>query len=261
MKLKTNICKICKKEKLIDEFYFRDNGKRIHSECKCCTKKKLGIKNIDKYNIAEKNKKLGLRRCSSCKKLIDIKKFQKRKNNNRNSICNFCMQKRTKKYINKQRKEVGNFYAKQFAITNYKIKDKKNIPKEIIEIAKEHIKIKRAILYKIDGKEFKTKTSFAKYVSNKYKSPFSGIFYRLKNGASLNDCCMPEKEYRSKRSKGKIKVTDLVTKQIFVFEKQTSLDLRRMFSGSCITRCIKYKKPTQPIKYSKYKNPCKIERI
>ena len=85
---------------------------------------------------------------------------------------------------------------------------------------------------------------------------------RISEGKTEDQCKLTESEMRSLAyTKGKVKVTDSITGEVFEFNNTSDPNLRKMFSTSAITRCILTGELTKVTSLSKYKNPCSISRI
>lgn len=83
-----------------------------------------------------------------------------------------------------------------------------------------------------------------------------------------NHCWCPEcnidsrlESNKRKLSKGKIKVTDLVTNEIFIFDSLADKKLLKMLSHTLIKKALKTDGITKIHYRCRYKNPCKVERI
>jgi len=175
--------------------------------------------------------------------------------------CKDCNHKLHKEFINKQWVKVGDFICRQYAKRVYGINklDTDGYAKIRAEILK-----KREAKYFLDDQEFVTLESFAKYVQEGYGLPYFGTVKRIQSGYTEVECTIPEKEIRSIKSgtnKGKIKVTDTVTQEVFIFRNSTEKKLLEMFCGTTIIRGINTKQPVGGNTNGKYKNPCLIERL
>lgn len=262
-KEKTRTCNRCWKTQPIKEFYIRNKatGARRLS-CRDCLIKQQGCIEVGKLRFAKKIANKGFRRCSDCKQILPLTKFNRQKNvyKGRQHVCYDCMHKRVKEYVNKQKKEIGDFYIRQYGllkgITKFTKKIKAQLKEEIIK--------RRSAKYFIDGQEFVTLADFARYIENKYGLPVTTTEKRIQDGKTEEECKLSEHEMRKKYSgtiKGKVVVTDTVTGEVFEFNNTKDENLFKMFSLSTITRCIKTGEKTKTAKNSKYSNPCFIKRI
>lgn len=110
----------------------------------------------------------------------------------------------------------------------------------------------------------KTKNSFAGYFTN--CKPCDKEYYIKKHcaeqGINRNDYKEIKFSNRSKvHTKGQIRVTDLKTSEVFLFKNTKEKELLKMFSERTIWVAIKNGGLTKTSHNSKYKNPCKIERL
>lgn len=256
-------CNCCGKILPIDEFYVKDRhtGRRS-KKCKDCQMKQMGVIELGKQRYADKILSKGFRRCSVCKEIKPLYKFTKSKTgyggyaNN----CYSCSQSLHHKYIIEQNRNIGDHYVSQYVLRKYGIKqlsdtDLDKYRNEIIQ--------KRQPRYAFDDKTFATPSMLAKYLFKKYKIPRTRSIKRLQGGCSPEECLISESKWRSfSITKGKIRVTDVVTGDIMYFKSTRDEGLLSMFSSDCVSRCVLAGGGTSRVtKLSKYKNPCKIERI
>lgn len=86
-------------------------------------------------------------------------------------------------------------------------------------------------------------------------------------GYTCRECVIKEKQKRyfevnERKRNLKIRVEDLVTKNIYIFKNTTDEDLKKMFSRPTLRKVINELKGNYtPYKNSRYKNPCKITHI
>jgi len=257
-------CKNCGKEQPICEFYVKDKSTgRRSNKCRDCEIKAAGVVEIGRNRFAKKILKKKFRKCSICKNIMPIFDFIPSKNKydyGFTHTCKECNHKLHKEFINKQWVKVGDFICRQYAKRVYGINklDADGYAKIRAEILK-----KREAKYFLDDQEFVTLESFAKYVQEGYGLPYFRTVKRIQSGYSEIECTIPEKEIRSLKSgtnKGKIKVTDTITKEVFIFKNTKDAGLLKMFGSCTINYGIKTKIPVGG-KRSFYKNPCLIERL
>lgn len=257
-------CAICGKTKEINNYYVRDKV-RVHRECKDCTAKKQGTKErgvLEYYKYLKLN---GLRRCHCCKKEKPLTKdyFAMNKScvDGIDYCCKECMYKKHKQFMVKQSENIGDSYAKQWAVNNFGIATK-DIDSTILEISKLTIQAKRELKYNLDGKEFKTlkgENGLCEYILKTYDIPQYTSEARIRQGFSEQECTIPEYWFRSMGQSERIKITDLITQEEFIFNSHKEAE--KMFAGCTITRCLKHGIPTKGTRSRKYKNSCKIERL
>lgn len=258
---KTKTCNTCFEKQSIKEFYIRckDSGRR-NNKCRDCQMKQAGVVEIGKQRFADEILKKGFRRCSVCKDIKPLNMFSRYKDNygGYSNNCYECSNRLHNDYVKKQRDSIGDFYVRQYVLSNYGFEPlKKDYDKY-----RDEIKNSREPKYFIDGKRFFTLISFAEYIKDVYGNPITTTQRRLYDGKTCEDCKLPESEIRSiAQTKGKIKVTDIVTGEVFWFKNSNDENLKKMFSRKTITQKINSSNPTRITKLSKYKNPCIIERI
>lgn len=258
----TFTCVKCGKEQPIQEFYVADKktGRRKKS-CRDCQMRADDVIEIGKYRFAAKIFDKGFRRCAICKDIKPIDDYTKHKECYREKMntCKDCNYKLSRKYIISQRETIGLFHIKQYGKQKYGITkfDENTITKlknEIIE--------NRKPKYFIDGMEFVTMADFAVYVKEKYGLPITMTIKRISAGKTEEQCKLTEREMRSiAYTQGKVKVTDTITGEVFVFNNTSDEKLLKMFSRTALTRGIKTGEKTRITALSKYKNPCTITRI
>lgn len=197
------ICIDCKCKKTINDFNIKDkNTGRRYTACKECQAKREGVKNFGLLTIAKELFDKGLRKCSTCKVIKELNKFSKNKTSSggHSHNCYECEKKITRKYIIEQRENLGDFYLTQYAIQNYKI-PRESVTDEIRQKARIEILEKRKPKYNLDGKSFKTKIEFAKYINENYNVPIQTVMGRLRDGKTEKDCTIPNTIYRSNANK------------------------------------------------------------
>lgn len=261
---KTKRCNNCAFELPIKEFYIKDKktGRR-NNTCRDCQMKRAGVIEIGRQRFADKIEDKGFRRCSVCKDIKPLTQFTKSRSakNGISNNCYDCSKTLQKKYVSKQREEIGDFYVRQYCLRQHGIENPTN--DEIIKYRHE-IEAKRQPKYFIDGKEFLTVAEFARYILLKYKLPITMTEKRIYEGKTEEECKLTEAEMRvlmSGTCKGKIKVTDCITKKVFIFKNTQDKELLKMFSGTTIIKSIKRGTQTRVTSISRYKNPCLIERL
>jgi hypothetical protein len=269
---KTKICTKCGNELPISEFYpkyfsypkgYKGKKKiqRYDCACKDCRLRAAGIIEIGRVRFSMKIAKKGFRRCSICKEIKPLSEYSKNKGQylGISNNCLSCSSKLISEYQKKTRENISDFYIRQYALWNYKIKVK---TKAQYEKYRKEIEEKRKPKHFIDGLGFVEIREFARYIEEKYKIPITTTEKRINCGELDENCKIPEYKYRQLKSgtnKGNIKITDLVTKKEFIFFNTTEAE--KMFNNTTIIRRIRDGKPTRITSLSKYKNPCRIERI
>lgn len=264
---KPRVCIKCGVKQDIKEFYPRyyPGTRKVQNRrktCRDCIMKRIGVVEIGKYRFSAKLLKKKFRRCSVCKTIKPLKDFPNSKKTLGGHAfnCSVCSYNLSQNYIKTQREKIGNFFIRQYALLKYnkRIKTQEEYQKyknEIIENRKPN--------YFIDGFEFVTLAEFARYIEKTYNIMVGTVEKRIEFGANELECTLPEKEYRSLKSgtnKGKIKVTDTITGEEFLFKNTREDGLLKMFGSSLITEGIKTGLPVGG-KRSKYKNPCLIVRL
>ncbi|WP_339889823.1 hypothetical protein [uncultured Flavobacterium sp.] len=257
-------CRTCSNELSIDEFYIKDkNTGRRATKCRDCQMKDNGILEIGKKRFSDNIFTKGFKKCSNCKEIKKINKFHKNKNllGGFASICKLCSSDMHSVFQKTQTENIGDSYIKQYQKRKY---SDKNLTEELKNKIKKEILIKRSEKYFLDGKGFNSLKSFARYVSEIYNIKYHAVVKRIGKGNTEKECTIPEREYRmlkNKLNKGKIKVTDVITKEVLIYKNTQDQELLKMFSNTTISRCIKSGNQTRVTKKSKYRNPCLIERI
>lgn len=236
-------CKICGIKKGLNDYYLKDRKTgRISTQCKKCFITSMGVKEPGKYELSIKLFKDGLRKCSFCKVIKNLSEFTKAKNEYGGYAheCYECSQKRVKTYRKKQKENIGFHYLNRFVIENYKAK-RYQITPELIDVARAHVELKRAMKYHLDGKEFDTIRDFARYAGKKYGLKPSCIEKRIDAGHSESDSILPNSDMRSKfgnKSKGMVQVTDITTNEIKTFTTLTRAMRYFNISSDVANRCI-----------------------
>lgn len=261
-------CSRCQLNQPIEEFH---KDSRLSSGrkamCKDCCAKQKGIIEIGKNRFAKKISKKGFKRCAECKDIKELSEFHKNKNNylGVSAICKICSGELHSKFWFEEKNNIGNFYIKNYGkrVYNYK---KSDFTDEIMDNLKKEILEKRQSKYFLDNKEFLHITEFGKYIEEIYGIKEDTVYKRIFKGYTETECILSEKEIRMLKSgsnKGQIKVTDLITNEIFYFKNTKDENLLKMFGGKAITIALKTKKPTnitRITKATKHINPCLIER-
>lgn len=262
IKSKFKVCKKCGKKQKITEFYFKDKvTKRRDSTCRDCRLKQQGVIEIGALRFAMNIFKKGFRRCSVCKEIKPLNEYTNSATQygGYSNNCYACSKKLHDEFINKERAAIGDFYVRQYALSNYGIRI--SLPDDYEKYRAEIID-KRKAKYFIDNREFLTLRDFARYIERQYGLPITMTEKRIMVGKTTEECKLTEHEMRSKMyTKGKIKVTDIITKRVFYFKNTNDSELLKMFSKTAVTDKIKSGTPTRITKITKYKNPCIIERI
>jgi hypothetical protein len=173
---------------------------RTHKECSGCgkidlvenfEKDKSVCKNcINKYWAQRRKKHIYKNEEKSCVRCHQIKNdidFPKADN-----MCKKCRYELHKKYIDEQRKNLGDFYVKQYGQFNYGIKE---FDQKIIDKLRNEIIEKRKPRHCFDGKEFVSTEEFAKYIYEKYKIPITTTKKRIVEGRSEYECSLTRKEF------------------------------------------------------------------
>lgn len=255
-------CNKCHKVQSINEFYIRNKltGRR-QLYCRDCQMKAMGVLNIGSFRFAKKILKKGFRICSCCKNIKPIHEYPKSEKTfgGHLNTCKDCSYELSQKFIKSQRSKIGLFYIKQYGKQKY---GHIEFDEKLILSLKNEIIEKRKAKYFIDNKEFVTLAEFARYIKSEYGLPVTMTEKRISEGKIEDQCKLTESEMRSiAYTKGKVKVTDSITGEVFEFNNTSDPKLRKMFSTSAITRCILTGELTKVTSLSKYKNPCSISRI
>ena len=205
-----------------------DAGRRDKT-CKDCRLKAAGVKEIGKLRFSTAILAKGFRRCSVCKIIKPITDFHHNK------------------------KSYGG-YANNCSECSYSL--------HALYFEKVYVPVAKQVKHKLDGNEFITSISFAKYIESKYKIEVAAVLKRVEMGYSDNDCIRTEYDLKSsKRSEGIIRVTNTVTNEVLKFRSYNDPELLRMFSKSTVLDLMKSGKPSKVIKSSKYQYPCIIQRL
>lgn len=259
---KSKTCTKCHKKLPIKEFYIKDKetGRRS-GHCRDCQMREADVLEIGKNRFADKIEAKGFRRCSICKNIKPLSEFTKNKGqkNGISNNCYECSNRLHSEYLQKEKEEIGEFYVRQYGLRN----GITEFTEGIIEQLRNEIIESRKPKYYLDGNEFLTGTDLADYILNEYDIPITTTLKRLTEGYNESDCIIKESEFRSLKSgtnKGKIKVTDTVTGEVFYFFNTKDKELAKMFGLSTVTKGIKTGLPVGG-KRSSYCNPCLIERI
>lgn len=258
----TKVCNKCGKRQAIDEFYVKNRGKhdeRPDKTCRDCRLRAMNVIEIGKFRFAKKILQKGFRRCSVCKEIKPLSEFKKSKGryHGYSNNCYECSNKLHSEYIIKQRKEIGDYYVKQYGIKRG-VKEFNDCI--MLELRNEIINIRNR--FTVDGKNFESNIEFAEYMLKVYRIPITSTLSRLQHGKTEEECKIKEYEIRSiAHTKGKVKVIDTKTGNVFWFKNTRDKELLKMFSTSTIARCIKTGEETRITSLSKYKNKCRIERL
>lgn len=255
-------CKKCGKTQAIEEYYVKNARGRRATSCRDCQMKRSGVIEIGKLRFAFKIADKGFRRCSVCKDTKPLTEFKKNAGQylGISNNCYDCANKLHSQFVKKQQETIGTSYIKEYG----KLQGIRYFNDEIIEKLKLEILDKRKPKYFVDEKKFVTIAEFSRYIEKVYGLPITMTNKRIQEGKTEEECKLTEYEMRVLKSgsnKGQIKVTDTVTGEIFEFNNSSDIGLLKMFSTSAILRCIKTGDKTTITALSKYKNPCKIERI
>lgn len=260
--VKTKRCNKCQKELPVEEFYIKDkHKKRRSSYCRDCQLKEAGTIEIGKSRYAKKILNKGFRRCSVCKDIKPLASFSKSITgyNGYSNNCYECSNRLLKKYREKQKDELGDFYIRQYGlrkgITIFNEQVLLQLRNEIVE--------KNKPKYSLGDNSFLTMAEFALFIKDNYNIPITTTTKRLSEGANEQECTISQTEYRrlkSRSNKGKIKVTDTITGQTYIFFNANDKELLKMFGTDTVSKGIKSGLPIGG-KRSKYPNPCIIERI
>ena len=251
-------CNKCHKAQHIQEFYItnKNTGRRKKS-CRDCQMKEAEVVEIGKSRFSKKILDKGFRRCSVCKEIKPLTEYAyaKTKFGGHTSNCKKCNAYAVSKLQIKGREDITDWYVREYGKRNYNLTIFDTV---IIKKLREEIIEKRKPKYFIDSQEFLTVAEFARYIEDKYGLPVTTTEKRISEGKTLEQCKLSERQMRSiAYTKGKIKVTDTVTNDVFEFENTRDKGLLKMFSSCAISKGIK----TGIISSRKYKNPCIIIRI
>jgi uncharacterized protein (DUF983 family) len=178
------------------EFY--DN--RTHKECTKCGKVDVlenfpdNVKKCQNcINTYIKNRRKNYvyvgesKNCNKCGELKKDTDFHKL-----NNTCKKCDFEKHKKFQDKQREKLGDWYVKEYGKYTYKIKE---FTQKIIDELRIELIEKRKPKYHIDNLSFMTIRNFAKYILEKYKIPISTVEKRINKGFSEYECTLNRKEF------------------------------------------------------------------
>lgn len=228
------VCVKCGFLQPIRNFWFHIKPKanepgRMDKTCKDCRLKAAGVKEIGKLRFSTAILAKGFRRCSVCKIIKPITDFHHNK------------------------KSYGG-YANNCSECSYSL--------HASYFEKIYVPVVKQIKHKLDGQEFYTRISFAKFIESKYKIEVAAVLKRIEMGYSDTDCIRTEYDLKSSsRSEGKIRVTNIVTNEVFTFRSSNDPELLLMFSKSTVLDLMKSGKPSTVKKSSKYQYPCIIQRL
>lgn len=112
--------------------------------------------------------------------------------------------------------------------------------------------------YEIDGKGFRSRRQFCIYMKDAYDVSIDATLWRLQNGKRT-----PEQLKRPslKFNKGRIRVTDTVTGEVYLFKNMADPAIDELTSGWTLQKGLKTGKPVGGHHNSKHPNPLLIERI
>lgn len=259
-------CLSCGKVQEIKEYYIKDKeiGRRS-KKCRDYELKASGVVEVGKQRFSIKIADKGFRRCSICKEIKPLTEYTKNAKQylGISNNCYNCANKLHSKFIKNQQKIIGISYIKEYG----KLQGIRDFNDEIIRNLKLEILDKRKPKYFIDGKNFVTISKFARYVESKYGLPVTTTEKRISEDKTEEQCKLTEYETRSvAHTKGKIKVTDCKTGEVFIFKNASDKGLLKMFSSTTISQYLKtgaiiVRKKEQKKGQSKYRVDCKIERI
>jgi len=255
-------CRTCGNDLPIAEYYIKDRhtGRRS-TQCRDCELRADGIVEIGKTRFAMIIFKKNFRRCAVCKDTLPLTEFSHDKNRygGYSNNCKGCNAAGVAALQQKGKTEITDWYVKEygkrFGITNFDEETIAKLRQEIIE--------KREPKYFLDGKEFLTAVDLAKYIESKYGLPLTMTKKRIADGKTPEECKISEHDARSAAyTKGKVKVTDMVTGKVYEFKNTRDPDLLKMFSVLSITNGLKGRIiGERQTKANKYPNPCTIERV
>lgn len=263
--LVAKICTACMREIPIEDFSRKGEHNRYH-KCKECIAKRDGVIDIGKQKREAELIKAGLQTCSVCKEIKSIDKdFPKNKHRTSgiSKNCKVCNVKLHKLYIKNQNETIGDFYVKQWALRNFKIRAKteEEINKYRLMIIQRNIN-NEIPKYFVDNQKFLNLSDFARYIEDKYNIKKDTTEARIRAGYTEEKCKLSEHDVKViSNTKGKIKITDTITKEIFIFEHTADSRIKKFISLGNIASKIKSGTPTRITKLSKHPNPIIIERI
>lgn len=260
----TKVCTKCSKSLPLKEFYIKNkNTKRRSNSCRDCQMKQQGTIEIGKQRFADKILKKGFRRCSVCKDIKPLTEFCKNKGQYKgiSNNCYSCSYKLHKKFQVNQRAVIGKFYIRQYAKRVHGIEV--NADDEYAKYRAE-IETSREPKFFLDGLEFIILEDFAKYIEKRYGIKKAAVIKRVAENYTEQECILPEQQIRSMKSgttKGRIKVVDTITGDIWHFNNTKDNGLNNILSGWAVLKGIRTGLPVGGCTNSKHKNPCLVERI
>jgi hypothetical protein len=255
-------CNKCHKVQSINEFYIRNKltGRRRLS-CRDCQMKSIGVLDIGAVRFSKKILEKGFRRCSVCKDIKPITEYAKDKKRyaGYTNNCKSCNSLAVSRLQIEGKVNLTDWFVKEYGKRKYNFLE---FDENLITKLRNEIIENRKPKYFIDEKEFVTIAEFARYIESIYGLPITMTEKRISEGKTEEQCKLTESEMRSiSYTKGKVKVTDSITGEVFEFNNTSDPNLRKMFSTSAITRCILTGELTKVTSLSKYKNPCTISRV
>jgi hypothetical protein len=173
---------------------------RTHKECSVCGKLDE-VKNFDKgiskcrrclrdYVITRRKNYVYQgeeKTCNRCGITKNDSEFHKL-----NGSCKKCSYDLHKAYVDKQKKEFGDFYVKEYGKARYGIKE---FDQELIDKLRSEMIEKRKPKHHFDGKEFFSTNEFAKYIYENYKIPLTTTKARIQDGRSEYECSLNRKQF------------------------------------------------------------------
>jgi len=256
-------CVDCGITKPLSEYYIHDSKTgRTNPHCKLCTVKRYS-KTPGAGKLLENRElfKIGKKRCTSCLKIKPLSKFYKRKGNDLpKGRCKICSTIYQKDYKLKNNKRYDSYYAWVAAVRfNLPIS---SITPEITSLIKLEQEVKRSVHIIFDNKKFKTETAVSRYLKSKYNIPIHTSLSRLASGYSIEQCLIPSSEFRSTmngNSSGKIKVTNVETKEVTVYINKTTCGRDLHICMRRIRKCLDTGETRKPYFNSINKNHLKLE--
>ena len=171
-------CVECGTTDLIERFSV---GRNI---CKpCINAYQVGRRNDYEYTNKPK-------RCGMCGETKMDTEFNK--NNNR---CKKCCNDVHNDYVWKQKKELGDWFIKNYGKTNYGIIE---FDEGTMQRLRSEITEKRKPKYFLDGLGFHTikgANGLAEYINKKYKIPVATVVGRIRDGRSEGECTLTRREF------------------------------------------------------------------
>ena len=254
-------CNTCFVKMSISEYYLKDSqtGRR-YNKCRDCVLKSQGVLEVGKQRFSDSMFKKGFIRCSVCKETKPLNAYTKSKSRGRgiSANCYECSHKLHKEFISKERATIGDHYVKEYGkrkgITKFNKKTINTLRNEIIE--------SRKPIHFLDNKSFLTTRDLARHILDKYNIPITTTEKRIDKGVSEKDCTIKGSEYRSMRNTfGKIKVTDTVTKKVYIFKNTLDERLGKMVCKGTVQKGIKTGLPVGGYRNSLWENKLLIQRI